>query len=330
MCVAPFAWSGAGDYPSRPRGGAARGLTGGEDDAEVLRVQRPGLALGERRGRMRTDPDAGVAKARVEDVGAVVGRGHPGADDRLGGGQPECAPGDVLADDVADLRAVDVAAGAHPVERGVPAGRDVREVVLAGHVFAVALRGAGELGVGRQGALAVARAFAVDQAEDRGADLFEVARLRREVGVRARARRGGFRGGGFCGVGFGRKGEGRRSRPGREGRAGGEGRPCEAGRPACRGRRGAQAGAVRRGPQAGAVRRGQSCATSACHARRIDRSVSEPERARRFLQLCALLTRAAAGATGGGLSGRAAGGLPTGRAGPGRAGLPICARGSRA
>ena len=64
------------------------------------------------------------AEARVEDVGAVSGRGHPGGDDRAGRGQPERAPADVLTDFVADLRAVDVAGGAHAAERGVAARSD--------------------------------------------------------------------------------------------------------------------------------------------------------------------------------------------------------------
>ncbi len=247
MCVAPFVWSGAGDYPSRPRGGAQRWLVGGDDDAEVLRVQRSGLPFGERGGRVRRDPDAGVAEAGVEDVGAVAGRGHPGFDDRPGSGEPEGAPGDVLADDVTDLGAVDVAAGANSVQRGGPLGRDVREVVLAGHVFAVALGGVGEVDVGGQRALAVAGAFAVDQAEDGGADLFEVAGLGREVGVGARAGGERFRGGGFGGGGFGGNGVGRRGRPGGEGRGGGEGRPGEAGRTACGGRVGVQARGRRHG-----------------------------------------------------------------------------------
>ena len=264
MCVAPFAWSGAGDYPSRPRGGAARHIFGGEDHAEVLRVQRPRLALGERRRRVRGDADAGVAEAGVEDVGAVLGRGHPGAHDRLRGGEPEGAPGDVLADVVTDLRVVDVAARAHPVDRGASARCDVREVILAGHVFAVALRGAFESRIGRERALAVARAFPIDQAEDRGADLFEVARPRREVHVHARACRGGFRRGRFRGKGWGRRG-----RPGGEGDTARKRRPCPAGRPACGGRVGLRAEGRRRE---------QPCRTSACHGPFIGRSVSEPER----------------------------------------------------
>src|SRR5205823_12291060 len=47
------------------------------DGAEVLRVRRAGLAAAERGGHAGRDADAGVAVARVEDVGAVPRRGHP-------------------------------------------------------------------------------------------------------------------------------------------------------------------------------------------------------------------------------------------------------------
>lgn len=125
----------------------------------------------------------------------MPGGGHPGIDDRLRGRQPERAPGDVLADRKAVLRARDVAARADPVERGLAAGGDVGEVVAFGHVAAVAFGGAGQFGVGRERALAVAFAFLIDQAEDRRADLGEVARLRGEARVGAGA---GVGGGGQC------------------------------------------------------------------------------------------------------------------------------------
>jgi hypothetical protein len=158
---------------------------------------------------MRRDADAGFAVVRVEDVRAVPGRGHPGGDDRLRGREPERAPRDVLADFVADLRAVDVAAGAHAIHGRLAVGREVREVVFAGHGFAVALRGAHELRVGRQGALAVRFAFAIDEAEGRFADRPEVAGLRGQVGVRAGARgAGGHRGD----LGGGRRARGRGGR----------------------------------------------------------------------------------------------------------------------
>jgi hypothetical protein len=113
--------------------------------------------------------------------------GHPGVDDRLRGGEPEGAPGDVLADQVPILGAGDVAAGADPIERSFAIRADVGEVVRVGHVHAVALRGAGELGVRDEGALAVAFAFLVDQAQHGGAHELDVARLRREVRVGTQA-----------------------------------------------------------------------------------------------------------------------------------------------
>jgi len=179
----------AGGAPVRTRGrrgGAARLVAVGSDDgAEVLGVDRPGLAFGERGGGVRGDADAGVPVAGVEDVGAVPRRGHPGVDDRLRRRQPEGAPGDVLADFVADAGVGDVAGGAHPVGRGRAVGGDVGEVVLSDHFFGVALGGALELGVWPQRALAGGGAFAVDQAEDGGADFFEVARRRCQGGAGA-------------------------------------------------------------------------------------------------------------------------------------------------
>jgi hypothetical protein len=63
----------------------------------------------------------------------------------------------------------------------------MREVVFVGHVAAVLLRGARQLRVGLQGVLAVAFAFLIDQAEDRRADLFDIARAGRQAGVGAGA-----------------------------------------------------------------------------------------------------------------------------------------------
>jgi hypothetical protein len=178
------------DRRERMRGlstAVAGGVAGRDDRAEVLRVEPAGLPFGQRGGRVRGDADAGFAVVRVEDVGAVAGRRHPGIDDRLRARQPQRAPGDVLADFVPHSRAIDVAARADPVQRRFAIGSDVREVVRAGHVFAVALRGARELCVGRQCALAVRFAFLVDQAEDRRADQAEVVRSRRQAGVRTGA-----------------------------------------------------------------------------------------------------------------------------------------------
>ncbi len=207
MCVAPFAGSSAGGYPSRASGGAvrararravrrapagrgcrsgpraARGVPGGDDRAEVLCVERAGLPFGERGGRSRLDPDPGFAVGAVEDVGAVPGGRHPGIDDRLWRGQPHRAPRDVLADHIPVLRVGDVAARAHPLERRFAVGCDVGEVVLVGHVAAVPLRGVRELRVGRERPLAVAFAFLIDQAHHRGAHLFDIAGRGGQVGV---------------------------------------------------------------------------------------------------------------------------------------------------
>src|SRR5664279_4611066 len=97
---------------SKPRGaGSRRGRSGLDDAAEVLRVDRAGLATRERGQRVRRDADAGVPEGRVEDVRAVSRRVHPAGDERLRRGQPQRRPADVLADGVADARAEDVAGG---------------------------------------------------------------------------------------------------------------------------------------------------------------------------------------------------------------------------
>ncbi len=193
MSFAPFfALIAGGGYLSGVGGGATGGVPGGDDRAEVLGVQRPGLPFGECGGGPRLDPHAGFAVGAVEDVGAVPGGGHPGADDRLRRGQPHRAPRDVLADHVPVLRVGEVAARAHPLERRGAVGGDVGEVVLFGHVAAVRLCGVRELRIDRERALAVAFAFLVDQAQHRGADLFDVALVGCQVGVGAggRGRRG--------------------------------------------------------------------------------------------------------------------------------------------
>jgi hypothetical protein len=169
------------------RSDVARSATRRDDRAEVLGIERAGLSFGHRGRRVRRDADPGFAVARVEDVRAVSRGCHPGVDDRLRARQPQRAPGDVLADRVADSRVVDVARRAHPVQRRFAVWRDVREVVPAGHVFAVPLRGARELRVGHERALAVRFAFLVDQAEHRRADQTEVVCARGQAGVRAGA-----------------------------------------------------------------------------------------------------------------------------------------------
>ncbi len=123
----------------------------------------------------------------------MPGGGHPGAHDRLGCGQPHRAPRDVLAHHIPVLRVGEVAARAHPLQWRFAVGCDVREVVLVGHVAAVSLRGVGELHVGHQRALAMAFAFLIDQAQHRGAHLFDVAGGGRQVGARAGGRSGGSR-----------------------------------------------------------------------------------------------------------------------------------------
>jgi len=63
----------------------------------------------------------------------------------------------------------------------------MREVVLAGHVFAVALGRPRELRIGHQGALAVRFAFLIDQAENRRTDQAQIFGPRSQVRVRAGA-----------------------------------------------------------------------------------------------------------------------------------------------
>ncbi len=119
---------------------------------------------------MGGDANGSVAEAGVEDVGAVSGRGHPGGDDRTGGGLPERAPADVLA----DLRAAEVTGGAHAPEWGFTPRSDVFEVVLEGHALGVRLGGPLESSVGRERPLALTGSCPVHQAEDGGADAGKV------------------------------------------------------------------------------------------------------------------------------------------------------------
>ncbi len=167
-------------------GDVARGVPGGDDHAEVLGVERPGLPFGERGGGPRLDPHPGFAVGAVEDVGAVPGGRHPSVDDRLRRGQPHRAPRDVLANHIPVLLVGEVAARAHPLQRRFAVGGDVGEVVFVRHVAAVSLRGVRELRIGSQRALTVAFAFLIDQAQDGGAHLFDIAGGGGQVGARAR------------------------------------------------------------------------------------------------------------------------------------------------
>src|SRR5271154_2721176 len=153
--------------------------------AEVLRVDRPGLAMAERIRQLAADAYRRVAEAPIEDVRAMPRRCHPRGDDRARGRQRSRAPGDVLADGVADVRAVDVAGGAYPAERRAAQGTDVVEVAAQGHALGVALGGPLQPPVLIERPLAMGGSFAVDQAEGRRADQLEVPPVWHEGGVGA-------------------------------------------------------------------------------------------------------------------------------------------------
>ena len=149
----------------------------GRDDAELLRIHGAGLSArerGEAGGRGGDDADRGAAVRAAQDVREVLGRGGPGGHDRARRGEVQGSPGDVLADRVSGQGVGDVAAGPDAVQRGFAVGRDVVEVVLGDHLFAVA---SGRL---CQRRLVVARAVLVDEAEGGRAGLFEVAGLGRQ------------------------------------------------------------------------------------------------------------------------------------------------------
>ena len=113
----------------------------------------------------------------------MVGRGHPRLDDGLRRRQRERSPREVLADDIAEFGAGDIAGGADAVHGGDAARRYVREVV-GRHEFAGVAFGSGlQPGVDHERWLAVLRAFVVDQAEDRGTGHFEGRRFRSDLRV---------------------------------------------------------------------------------------------------------------------------------------------------
>jgi hypothetical protein len=166
-------------------------LASADDGAEVLRIHPAALAFGERAGHSRGDADAGVAVGAVEDVGAVAGGGHPRFHDRTRSGVPQCAPGDVLAELVPVVAAWDEPAGADAHEQRLAAGAGVFEVVAGHHVVGVGCSRPHEQRIHDQRRIAVAGAFAVDQAQRRGAHAFEVFRSGFEIGSRAHVRGGG-------------------------------------------------------------------------------------------------------------------------------------------
>ena len=104
----------------------------------------------------------------------------------LGGRQLQGAPGDVLAERVADLRVGYVAGVLHASNRRQAARRDVGEVVLADHFVAVTLCGCFELTADPQCKLSIASALLVDQAQGRGDDFPEVIRRGHEFSVLTR------------------------------------------------------------------------------------------------------------------------------------------------
>ena len=170
-------------------GSATLGESGAARMAPRIKPAWHRARLAARQGcqRLRRDADRGVAIAGVEDVGAVSRGGHPGGDDRVRGGQPQRAPGDVLADFIAQPCSCEVAAAAQAAGGGVAARPDVIEVVGRSHVVAVRLCGTGHVRVGAQRALSLAGAFTVDQAQRGGANAVEVRRCGHEVGIDARA-----------------------------------------------------------------------------------------------------------------------------------------------
>jgi hypothetical protein len=193
--------------------GASRGIARGaasHDHAEVLRIDRACLAMGEGGRGVGTHADRRVSVAGVQDVRQVLRGVDPSLYDRFRGGQGLCAPRDVLAHFEADPVVVDVAARSHPLQRGVAVGAYVFEVVPKGHVLRVALCRRFDPRVVAQGGLAVAFAHLVYQALRCRPDAGEVAR----VGDQGRVGAGGI---------------GRRIQRGQQG-GGGAGEHCQGSR----------------------------------------------------------------------------------------------------
>src|SRR4051812_428335 len=78
-----------------------------EARAEVGHVRAAAALAADGRAARDTEPD--LVEAPVQDVGPVAGAVHPGVDDRGGRRVIPAAPGDVLADRVAAVRAAQVA-----------------------------------------------------------------------------------------------------------------------------------------------------------------------------------------------------------------------------
>src|ERR1035438_7679245 len=92
-----------------------------DNHAELLRIGRAGLALGERGGDRGGDADPGFAVLTFEDVRQMLRRGYPGRDHRLRRRQDEGAPGEILADHVADGGSGDIPGRADPVDGSLAA-----------------------------------------------------------------------------------------------------------------------------------------------------------------------------------------------------------------
>src|SRR5436305_1683162 len=110
------------------------GATALEAGAEVGHV-RAAAALAAHRCAT-SDAEADLVEATVQDVRAVARAVHPGVDDVRRRGVVPAAPGDVLSDGVAAVRAAQVAGAAD-----APGEVAVGEVVAARHVVRVTLRG---------------------------------------------------------------------------------------------------------------------------------------------------------------------------------------------
>src|SRR3954449_1371634 len=106
------------------------------------------------------DPQADLVEARVEDVRAMTRAVHPRVDDARGGRVVPAAPGDVLAERVAAVRAAQVVRRAD-----APDEVAVGEVVVSRHVVRVALGGDVEVPVVAQLLEAVRTPLLVEEAE---------------------------------------------------------------------------------------------------------------------------------------------------------------------
>src|SRR5215207_6165570 len=138
-------------------------------------VRRVGGAVRAGGGRAERDADADLPELRPKDVGPVARRAHPRGVDLAGRGEVAGAPRDVLAVGPAAVAGVADAAGQVAV----------LEHARAHHVRGVALGGVAQLLVPLELSEPVRGPLLVVDAQDRRADLLEVALGGHEAGVRA-------------------------------------------------------------------------------------------------------------------------------------------------